>query len=386
MPLVSGIMEEVDRSHLKSEVYFLKEFRKARTEVGVVDDIRMHERVFKERDRLYAELKGLCFGELRDSFYDYLVERGAHEEGKVSAGISGPDRMLYFSDYFNGKTCSVKDQNLIDVYEGYCEAVKEGEDRLERIIIRDQALLGFLEQTDNTKYHSLVGRYTRLRNKFLSSQMGLVLAVASRTITNEMNQDDFMDMVQEGYIGLAEAWMIYDPSLGTKFSDVACPAIRSAISGAMRNMGLMKRPRKLVKYIKRVAKAVDEIREETGRSPRINEIAERAGLTEATVNALHTNVCSFGDPVGNEDLTIGDSVPSKIDVTTEVIKGELREAIARESNRLTAGELEVIYNYGVLGIDQVQLAEEEGVTRAAISARYTRGVKKLRESGLAAFL
>ena len=115
----------------------------------------------------------------------------------------------------------------------------------------------------------------------------------------------FIDLINEGNIGLIQAARRFDANRNVKFITYAVWWVRQAISHALAEQaGTIRIPHKQATHQFRAVRARDELQRELGREPTHEEIAERAGLDVATVEMLLSvtrNAESLSQGVGNED-------------------------------------------------------------------------------------
>lgn len=194
----------------------------------------------------------------------------------------------------------------------------------------------FSEQTDLLKYYLADIQNTRLLSReeeiilinkikngdeeakdiFVESNLRLVISVAKRYTPKGM---EFLDLIQEGNIGLMKAVDKFDIMRGYKFSTYATWWIRQGITRAIANQGnLVRKPVHAYEKLRKIKKTEEEL-EADNIKPTIKNIAERSRLSENTVKELltaPTDILSLTLPInGDEDSTLLDVIPS--DDTTE---------------------------------------------------------------------
>ena len=121
----------------------------------------------------------------------------------------------------------------------------------------------------------------RAREKLASYNLPLVHSICRRYPPETVEYDDIF---QEGCIGLLQALKKYDPSRGTKFSTYAVPFILGMIRSYLRQNGhLLKVPRSYYAHFRRLLKERDDLEQVLKRRPRLEEIAQKTGLTKEEI-------------------------------------------------------------------------------------------------------
>ena len=225
-------------------------------------------------------------------------------------------------------------------------------------------------------------------NHFVIANQRLVYKVAKRYQGQGL---EFLDLVQEGNIGLLRAIERFEPERGYRFSTMAVWWIRRAITGAIADTG---RAIRLPAYqrtgLLRLKQAEAQFTEEHGRSPSNEELAEILGLSLEMLSDLRQvsgSPRSLSDsPGGDEDdLELGDTLadPSNLeeDTVADIFSEEVQRALKAV---LTPREYLVMRRRFGLGNDDEQgLAEigrSLGRSRERIRQIEERAIKKLRNA------
>src|SRR4051812_34370040 len=168
----------------------------------------------------------------------------------------------------------------------------------------------------------------RAKEQLLKANLRLVVSVAKRYARPTM---PFLDLIQEGNIGLVRAVEKFDYQRGFKFSTYAMWWIRQAMTrGIAEQARTVRLPVHLVEQVNKVARARRELRVSLGREPTVVELAEHAALTPERVDEI-TRIAR--DPV-SLDRTIDDDGSTQFgDLIADVDATAPDEVLARTSLR-----------------------------------------------------
>ncbi len=225
------------------------------------------------------------------------------------------------------------------------------------------------------------------RNKLTDSNLRLVVSIAKH-YQNKHNMP-FLDLIQEGNLGLIKAVEKFDYSKGFKFSTYGTWWIRQSITRAISDQArLMRVPVHMVETISKHYKAVRELVQELGRDPTVTEIAERLGTTVEKVievQRISQEPISLESKMGHEeDSKIGDIIPDENALSPQDIAQQnmLKEQLMSVLETLTPREQKVIrLRYGLDDAHSRTLEEvgrEFSVTRERIRQIEAKALRKLR--------
>ena len=265
----------------------------------------------------------------------------------------------------------------------------------EGIIIDDQVKVYLYEigrvplltSEEETSLAKRIGQGDQEAKRILNeANLRLVVSIAKRYVGRGLL---FLDLIQEGNLGLIKAVEKFDPDKGYKFSTYATWWIRQAITRAIADQARTIRiPVHMVETINRLSKAEKALMQELGRQPQVDELAAELQMPIDKVREIikvAQEPVSFEAPVGEEeDSHLGDfiadgDIPAPQDVASQMLlKEELNEVLKTLSDR----EARVLRLRFGLDDGRTRTLEEVGrefrVTRERIRQIEAKALRKLR--------
>jgi RNA polymerase primary sigma factor len=250
----------------------------------------------------------------------------------------------------------------------FAQKIEGGEDAQRRLEEK-----GASSKAEEVELKRLVRLGKQAKDDFLTANLRLVVANARRYANT--SGIDFLDLIQEGNLGLIRAVEKFDWRKGFKFSTYATWWIRQAITRAIADKSRTVRiPVHLHDTLAAVRAAQASLKAELGRDPRPAEIAEEAGVTVDKVElALGVaDTVSLEQPVGEDGAQLGDFIEDEdavdpVRVTEEL---DIADSLRRSISRLPDREGRILaLRYGFLdGVPRTleEIGDEFNLTRERI--------------------
>ena len=236
----------------------------------------------------------------------------------------------------------------------------------------------------------MIADYRKKYNDMINRNLRLVVSIAKRYGNRGL---DFLDLINEGNIGLMKAIEKYDVTRGNKFSTYATWWIRQAITRAIADSSRVIRvPVHMNDTVNKIEKVRRKLTAELGKEPSLSDIAEELGVSESDIEKAinYTNiVVSLDTPIGEDgDSTLGDFVRDEnTDITDVAEQSELKGLIEQLLSTLTDRDRKIIeLRFGLNGQRPHTLEEVGtvfGITRERVRQVEAKTLKKFRKPSIA---
>ncbi|WP_283150431.1 RNA polymerase sigma factor RpoD [Silvimonas soli] len=276
-------------------------------------------------------------------------------------------------------------QNYADILERYQHAIMEKQGRLKEL--QEKAMLPIKELKEiNRQMSTGEAKARRAKREMIEANLRLVISIAKK-YTNRGLQ--FLDLIQEGNIGLMKAVDKFEYRRGYKFSTYATWWIRQAITRSIADQARTIRiPVHMIETINKMNRIQRQILQETGLEPTPEELAGRMEMPEDKIRKIlkiAKEPISMETPIGDDDDShLGDFIEDSVTVAPAeaAVYAGLREATREVLDTLTPREAKVLRMRFGIDMSTDHTLEEVGkqfdVTRERIRQIEAKALRKLR--------
>jgi RNA polymerase primary sigma factor len=305
--------------------------------------------------------------------------RGSEDDGRLGGPGSDPVRM-YLKEI--GKVPLLTAEQEVAL----AQKIERGLGAAAQLVILEDNYGEGVPRGERRPLERQVAEGLEAKEILIEANLRLVVSIAKRYRNRGMA---FLDLIQEGNLGLMRAVDKFDYTKGFKFSTYATWWIRQAITRAIADQARTIRiPVHMVETINKVVRVQRQMLQELGREPTLEELADRTEMTTSRVREIlriNQDTVSLNEPMGDEeDFSLSDVIEDQGAVVPAdaAARALLNEAVKQALSELSDREQKVVRLRFGLDDGQMRTLEEVGrefgVTRERIRQIESKTLAKLR--------
>ena len=355
--------------------------RMLRAELGLrdkeVSEKRIQERIFKKRTKIFDALERI---NLREKQIDRIVQKLKEVDLRIERAISEMEKY---------KRGGMRPKEL-EVTDWTARIIK----KIKRQVSKMELECGLSSRQIKEAVKAIEkgeAKAKEAKSEMVKANLRLVISIARKYINRGL---DFLDLIQEGNIGLMKAVDKFEYRRGYKFGTYATWWIRQAMTRAIADQArTIRLPVHIIEIINKLNRTSGTLVRENGREPTIEEIGEKMGMSLEKIQKilkLTWKPISLETPIGDEEEShLGDFIEDKKGISPQeaVIAANMTKQIRAVLSTLDKREEKIVQMRFGIGEKQDHTLEEVGqdfdLSRERIRQIEDKALVKLRQSSRA---
>ncbi len=370
------------------------EYIKIADKHGAHDDKSLEKQAVVQEIFSSFKINPKLLNKLINDIRDIASEIKSHEDKILGICINEIKlpRKKFIAAFNGNQSNKLFVQLLIDKFGGEKEQIEKNRKPIQRvqkklIEIEENINMPIKDIKDiNRRIASGETKANRAKNEMIEANLRLVISIAKKYTNRGL---DFLDLIQEGNVGLMKAVDKFEYRRGYKFSTYATWWIRQAITRSIADQARTIRiPVHMIETINKIKRISRQIMQKTGQEPSAEELSKHINMSEDKVHKvlkISKEPVSMETPVGDEeDSQLGDFIEdtnTKAPDDSATIQG-LKEALSQVLDSLTHREAKVLRMRFGIDMNTDHTLEEVGkqfeVTRERIRQIEAKALRKLR--------